>query len=153
MILENLVNKQIKNGLTLMVILGLVLGAGIRVEAQGKTPSKPAVQKTESGLEYIILEEGKGPKPKKGQTVKVNYTGKLKDGTVFDSSKGRAPIAFPLGTGRVIKGWDEGIALLKTGGKAQLIIPPSLAYGARGIPTRIPPNATLIFDVELVAVE
>lgn len=119
-----------------------------------QTETKPTKQKTPSGLEYIILEEGTGPKPKQGQKVQVHYTGKLQDGTVFDSSHKRGkPIAFTLGIGQVIKGWDEGIALLKKGGKAQLIIPPSLGYGARGVPPQIPPNATLIFDVELVEIE
>ena len=103
---------------------------------------------TESGLAYFMIKEGVGAQAKAGQTVSVHYTGKLADGTKFDSSHDRnAPIEFPLGEGRVIPGWDEGIALLKVGGKATFIIPPSLAYGERGAGGVIPPNATLIFEV------
>jgi FKBP-type peptidyl-prolyl cis-trans isomerase len=110
--------------------------------------------KTESGLEYIEVEEGSGAQAEAGKTVSVHYTGKFQDGRVFDSSISRgAPITFPLGAGRVIRGWDEGIALMKVGGKAQLIVPPHLAYGERGAGGVIPPNTTLVFDVELVSVD
>jgi len=109
--------------------------------------------KTQSGLEYIEVEAGTGAQAKAGDTVSVHYTGKFQDGKVFDSSVSRGePITFPLGKGNVIKGWDEGIALMKVGGKAQLIIPPNLAYGERGASGAIPPNSTLVFDVELVAI-
>jgi peptidylprolyl isomerase len=110
--------------------------------------------KTESGLEYTEVEAGTGAQAEPNKTVSVHYTGKLLDGSVFDSSVSRGePITFRLGVGQVIKGWDEGIALMKVGGKAQLTIPPQLGYGERGAGGVIPPNATLIFDVELVAVK
>jgi len=110
--------------------------------------------KTPSGLEYTEIEAGTGAQAVAGKTVSVHYTGKLTNGKVFDSSHTRGePITFPLGAGRVIKGWDEGIALMKVGGKATLTIPPSLGYGERGAGGVIPPNATLIFEVELVAVK
>jgi len=107
--------------------------------------------KTASGLEYNEVTLGTGAQAVAGRTVKVHYTGKFPDGKVFDSSVSRGePIEFVLGHGRVIKGWDEGIALMKVGGRAQLTIPPNLAYGERGAGGVIPPNATLLFDVELV---
>jgi len=109
---------------------------------------------TASGLAYFMIKEGEGEQATAGKTVSVHYTGKLTDGTKFDSSHDRnAPIEFPLGEGRVIPGWDEGIALLKVGGKATFVIPPHLAYGARGAGGVIPPNATLIFEVELMQVK
>ena len=109
--------------------------------------------KTSSGLEYIEVEAGAGAQAVAGKTVSVHYTGKFQDGKVFDSSIPRGePLSFQLGRGNVIKGWDEGIALMKVGGKAQLIIPPALAYGERGAGGVIPPNATLVFDVKLVSV-
>jgi len=108
----------------------------------------------ESGLIYIEREKGSGPQAVPGANVKVHYTGKLLDGTVFDSSVERGePFAFQLGQGRVIQGWDEGIALMRQGGKATLIIPSKLAYGERGAGNRIPPFSPLLFDVELIAVE
>lgn len=111
----------------------------------------PGAIGTPSGLHYILETSGTGNAPQKFQNVAVHYTGMLVNGTVFDSSYRRnQPIVFPIGAGRVIKGWDEGIALLKEGGKAKLIIPYFLAYGEQGRPPVIPAKATLIFDVELV---
>ncbi|MCA9956154.1 MAG: FKBP-type peptidyl-prolyl cis-trans isomerase [Anaerolineales bacterium] len=110
--------------------------------------------KTDSGLQYIETEAGSGKAPKRGQRVAVHYIGRLENGKEFDNSVKRGePIEFLLGTGQVIPGWDEGISLMKVGGKATLIIPPDLGYGARGAGGVIPPNATLIFDVELVDVK
>ncbi len=109
---------------------------------------------TASGLKYIRLNETNGALAVAGKNVSVHYTGYLLNGNVFDSSISRGqPISFPLGQGRVIKGWDEGIALLKVGEKARLIIPSALAYGERGAGGLIPPGADLIFDVELVEVK
>ncbi|MBK7147903.1 MAG: FKBP-type peptidyl-prolyl cis-trans isomerase [Bacteroidetes bacterium] len=114
----------------------------------------PTATGTSSGLHYIMEQEGSGPKPNKFQEVHVHYTGSLTDGSVFDSSVKRGtPIAFPIGAGRVIAGWDEGIAMLSTGAKAKLIIPYFLAYGEQGRPPVIPAKATLIFDVELVSIK
>ena len=115
---------------------------------------KKGAKVTSSGLAYKIIKKGTGAKAEAGKTVSVHYTGKLSNGTKFDSSYDRnQPIEFELGRGRVIKGWDEGISLLNVGSKATYIIPPDLAYGARGAGGVIPPNATLIFDVELVEIK
>ncbi|NQX84396.1 MAG: peptidylprolyl isomerase [Flavobacteriaceae bacterium] len=110
--------------------------------------------KTESGLRYQIIQKGDGVNAEKGKNVSVHYKGQLTDGTVFDSSyKRNEPIDFPLGVGQVIPGWDEGVQLLKVGDKARFVIPSDLAYGSKGAGGVIPPNATLIFDVELMNVK
>lgn len=130
------------------------------IESKAKASDLKAVEsliegmiKTDSGLYYKMEVDGSGKAPNSGQTVKVHYTGSLVDGSVFDSSIQRGePIDIPIGVGRVIPGWDEGIMLLKEGGKARFVIPSELGYGSQGAGGVIPPNATLIFDVELVKV-
>jgi peptidylprolyl isomerase len=110
--------------------------------------------KTPSGLIYVITRRSTGQRPRSGETVIVNYTGLLGSGLKFDSSLDRGqPYKFTLGAGRVIKGWDEGIAKLRVGEQATLIVPPHLGYGAKGAGGVIPPDATLIFLVELMGVE
>lgn len=124
-----------------------------------KTVEKVAIEglkTTPSGLQYKDLVEGTGPRPFMGATVKVNYVGKLANGTKFDSTEGQGPISFPIGKGRVIKGWEIGIGggqeidPMRVGGKRLLVIPPDLGYGSNAMGI-IPPNSTLIFEVELLA--
>lgn len=134
-------------------ILGLALAVPTFADAAPKEVTTP------SGLKYIDTVEGKGAPAASGQTASVQYTGWLytdgKKGTKFDSSRdhGGKPFDFPLGAGMVIKGWDEGVVGMKPGGQRTLIIPSNLGYGARGAGGAIPPNADLIFDVELISVK
>ena len=142
----------------LALLLAVTLGAGAfagEPKGKAKAKGKTKIVTTASGLKYEDLAVGKGPSPKKGQTVSVHYTGWLTDGKKFDSSRDHGqPFEFPIGEGRVIKGWDEGVMSMKVGGRRKLTIPPELGYGARGTPGGpIPPNATLIFDVELLAIK
>ena len=120
----------------------------------GDKKKEDKVITTDSGLKYIDVKVGDGAAAKKGDLVSVHYTGTLKDGKKFDSSKDRGrPFDFPLGAGKVIKGWDEGVAGMKVGGTRKLIIPPELGYGERGAGGVIPPNAELHFEVELLKIK
>nr|WP_199318237.1 FKBP-type peptidyl-prolyl cis-trans isomerase [Arthrospira platensis] len=121
--------------------------------AQNMTNTEENLVTTDSGLQYVDLQKGTGASPQRGQTVTVHYTGTLEDGTKFDSSRDRnQPFSFTIGVGQVIKGWDEGVASMQVGGRRKLIIPADLGYGDRGAGGVIPPNATLIFDVELLKI-
>jgi len=128
--------------------------AAKRAQEELLTSISEGFEKTESGLRYQIIQEGDGVKPNAGQTVAVHYKGMFPEGQEFDNSYKRGnPIEFPVGMGHVIAGWDEGIQLLKVGDKARFVIPSHLAYGSRGAGGVIPPDATLVFDVELMDVK
>jgi peptidylprolyl isomerase len=150
----------------IIVLLLLIAAVSIPACSQKEATTAPAEKaaesqagpqgavKTASGLSYTDLVKGNGAAPTSGKGVTVHYTGWLVNGTKFDSSVDRGqPFSFGLGAGQVIRGWDEGVAGMKIGGKRTLIIPPDLGYGARGAPGAIPPNATLMFDVELLGVQ
>lgn len=165
----------------LILIVGLLFGSGRSNDAIAANPTPPPtvtspklgqpqatlqvasanstennmedVVTTDSGLQYVDIVEGDGASPNKGDTVVVHYTGTLEDGRKFDSSRDRGqPFSFKVGVGQVIQGWDEGVGSMKVGGRRKLIIPADLGYGARGAGGVIPPNATLIFDVELLRI-
>jgi peptidylprolyl isomerase len=139
------------------IFVALIVAAAVPATVIAQTPAGATVT-TPSGLKVTDSKVGTGPEPKSGQTVVVHYTGWLYEngakGQKFDSSLDRGePFEFPIGQGQVIAGWDEGVATMKVGGKRTLIIPPALGYGAQGAGGVIPPNATLIFDVELLDVK
>lgn len=146
-------NRQVR-------IIAIVIVAALAISAIAYLISKrtggPSGQEvtTASGLKYVDIVEGTGASPTTGQLISVHYTGTLQNGTKFDSSVDRGrPYEFRIGTGSVIKGWDEGLMNMKVGGKRKLIIPPSLGYGPRGNPPNIPGNSTLLFDVELMGIK
>jgi FKBP-type peptidyl-prolyl cis-trans isomerase len=137
-------NLIVKTTSIMIIVLLLAFTAGA---------CRKKVQMTEHGVTWEVLKEGTGTGPKNGDSVSVHYTGWLEDGTKFDSSVDRnEPFSFRLGKGYVIQGWEEAVATLKVGGKSKFTIPSDLAYGERGAGGVIPPNATLIFDIELLAV-
>lgn len=134
--------------------LAIVAGCLLQASCADEKKKEEKVIKTDSGLQYVDLKEGTGVAAKKGDTVEVHYTGWLKDGKKFDSSLDRGrPFSFNLGAGMVIKGWDEGVAGMKPGGKRKLIIPSELGYGKRGAGEAIPPDAELTFEVELLKIK
>ena len=147
-------------GFTLVAVLGIAFGCGGDKPGNSTAPISSAPMKvtgqptaTASGLQYWDIVTGTGATATRGSMVKVHYSGFLTTGEKFDSSRDRGqPFSFALGAGEVIKGWDEGVAGMKVGGQRQLRIPPDLGYGAAGAGGAIPPNATLIFDVELLEV-
>ncbi len=125
----------------------------VKIAAPSISMNDSEIKETGTGLKYKVITSGTGASPKPGQTVFVHYIGTLEDGSKFDSSRDRnSPFSFKLGAGQVIKGWDEGLALMRVGDRYTLIIPPELGYGDRGAGGVIPPKATLIFDVELLRI-
>ena len=168
----NLKGYFMRNVEKLIILLLLIAGIAIPACSQKEDKTMAAEQKpaataqqtpsaasdkyvkTASGLSYLDITPGAGASPSPGRQVKVHYTGWLENGTKFDSSLDRGqPFVFPIGAGQVIPGWDEGVMSMKVGGKRKLIIPPQLGYGANGTGGVIPPNATLIFEVELLGVQ
>ena len=143
------------------LIVALLLLAAVAIPACVQNEGKPAgparnqaataMTKTPSGLAYEDLKVGTGPQPTAGKPVKVHYTGWLENGTKFDSSLDRnEPFVFIIGVGQVVPGWDEGVMTMRVGGKRKLVIPPQLGYGSHGAGGVIPPDATLVFEVELL---
>lgn len=138
-----------------ILIAALVIAGGALLYKQYGSGSAGGEVTTATGLRYVDLAEGTGPSPQVGQKVSVHYTGTLENGTKFDSSRdpGKQPLEFVVGSGQMIKGFDEGVRNMKVGGRRKLTILPKIGYGAAGRPPTIPPNSTLIFDVELLSVK
>jgi peptidylprolyl isomerase len=150
--------KHVKIAVVAMAAIATAAVAAVAVPISAFAQTKGTTMTTPSGLQIIDTQEGTGASPKPGQICVMHYTGWLYEngqkGKKFDSSVDRnEPFEFPIGMKRVIAGWDEGVSTMKVGGKRTLIIPPALGYGARGAGGVIPPNATLMFDVELLAVK
>jgi FKBP-type peptidyl-prolyl cis-trans isomerase len=150
--------QKLRNQRIVLAIVGVLLFAFIaffvyRAVSQPGQENKPATQ-SDAGLKIEDVKTGNGPAAKAGDTVVVHYVGRLTDGTKFDSSYDRnQPFTFTLGANQVIKGWDEGLVGMKAGGKRKLTIPPELGYGSRGAGSDIPPDSTLVFDVELLEIK
>src|ERR1700751_6198812 len=152
---------MMKHGILVLLVLTVAWSHSAKAQtgtakaptAGGPTKVEGEGTKTPDGLQYWDIKARTGRTADRGMTVKVHYTGWLTNGKKFDSSLGSSPFQFPIGAHQVIKGWEEGVSGMKVGGKRQLKIPPDLAYGKEGYPGAIPPNATLIFDIELLGVE
>ena len=143
-------------GTTLLVVMMIACKSVGQSDSDNEISGKgsESVQHTESGLQILDLEIGDGAEVQAGDVASMHYTGWLEDGTKFDSSLDRGrPFEFTLGVGNVIKGWDEGVVGMKINGKRRLTIPPEVGYGSRGAGDAVPPNATLIFEVELLAIK